>query len=88
MKRGTPLMWDYGRDAKMQQPGLERDRSPNLAIRRERWKLLVNHDGSNVELYDFDRSDREETNVAGEQAGAAKRLTEEVIEWRRSLPRL
>jgi arylsulfatase A-like enzyme len=86
MTRRGDLMWDYGRTADMQRPGLPIDQSPNLAIRSGDWKLLMNDDGSNVELYDFSRSEKEDRNVAAEHAELTKRLSQKLIGWRKSLP--
>lgn len=85
-RRRTDLFWEYGRDATYLRPGLPRDASPNLAVRSGRWKLLMNADGSSVELYDLERSPREETNIAGERGDVAKRLTARLLAWRASLP--
>jgi arylsulfatase A-like enzyme len=86
VERRKDLMWDYGRTRDLQRPGLTVDQSPNLAIRRGRWKLLVNDDGSNIELYDFNQSEKEDKNVASEQAAVARQLSDTLIHWRRSLP--
>ena len=86
VKRHTPLMWDYGRLKDMPRPGLTVDQSPNLAIRRGKWKLLINDDGTNLELYDFGKSDKEERNVASDHPSAARQLSQEIIAWRKSLP--
>lgn len=84
--RKRDLFWDYGRDATYLRPGLERDVSPSLAIRSGRWKLLMNADGSSVELYDLSRSPAEATNVAGQQPSVVQRLSERLLAWRKSLP--
>jgi arylsulfatase A-like enzyme len=86
MTRRGDLMWDYGRTKDMQRPGLEIDQSPNLAIRSGSWKLLINDDGSNLELYDFNRSEKEDRNVAAEHSDVAKRLSQKLLSWRKSLP--
>ena len=84
--RARPIMWEYGRDATYLQPARPLDRSPNLAIRDGNWKLLVNDDGSRLELYDLSNSDREYENVAGKHADVAKRLSTSLLAWRKSLP--
>ncbi len=84
--RSNPIMWEYGRDAEYLQPAKPRDRSPNLAIRDGNWKLLVNDDGSRLELYDLSRSNQEVKNVASEHAAIAKRLSVKLLAWRKSLP--
>ena len=96
-KRDRPIFWDYGRDESYLRPGLKSDRSPNLAIRDGRWKLLINDDGSRLELYDMEapgeqdnveQSNVEQNNVATRHGEVAKRLSEKLLSWRRSLPEL
>ena len=84
--RGKPLFWEYGRDASYLRPGRKRDQSPNLAIRDGRWKLLINDDGSRLELYDFEVSANETTNVADLYPQVARRLSHMLLRWRRSFP--
>lgn len=86
MERRKDLLWDYGRSPSMIRPGLPHDQSPNLAIRSGPWKLLVNGDGSNLELYDFRRSEKEEENVAAANPAVARQLSGKLLDWRRSLP--
>lgn len=85
--RTRPLLWEYGRDSNcFRYPVDPEERSPSLAIRDGHWKLLVQADGSGVELYDV-RSDAQETsNVADQQPEVVKRLSEQVLGWRKSLP--
>ena len=85
-KRRTDLFWDYGRDASYLRPGLPRDASPNLAMRAGKWKLLMNADGSSVELYDLEKGPKEDRNLAGEQPEVTKKLTARLLAWRKSLP--
>ncbi|MBM3792982.1 MAG: hypothetical protein FJW31_02730 [Acidobacteria bacterium] len=86
-QRRTDLFWDYGRQPQgFPHPGLADDKSPNLALRSGRWKLLMNADGSGVELYDFAASDRERDNVAGAKPRVAARMQKRLLEQRRGLP--
>jgi arylsulfatase A-like enzyme len=87
-QRARPLYWEYGRTAAYQKPGLKDDQSPNVAVRDGRWKLLINADGSQAELYDFNASQLERDNVAQAHPDVAKRLSESALRWRRSLPEL
>lgn len=84
--RGNALMWEYGRNNEsFKYPG-PKNRSPNLAIREGNWKLLVQDDGSGVELYDL-KEDRNETrNLAEEKKDLASRLAGKVTAWRKKLP--
>ena len=87
-RRTKPIFWEYGRDESYLRPGRENDRSPNLAIRDGRWKLLINAEGTRLELYDFDEDTSEQTNVAADHPETAKRLSQQLLIWRRSLPKL
>ncbi len=86
MLRRKPILWEFGRGPSYLQPGLESDRSPNLAIRDGRWKLLINADRSRPELYDFATSLAEQANVMHEHPEVAARLSRQLLAWRESLP--
>ncbi len=83
------IFWEYGRKSKyFNYPGPVYDRSPHLAVREGKWKLLVNADGSHVELYDMTADGNESHNVADANPELAKRLTDAALNWKRSLPRI
>ena len=85
--RKKALRWEYGRnETAFKFPPNPDDRSPNLAVRDGKWKLLVNADGARQELYDVIADPAETTNLAGQQPELAARLREEVVGWRKSLP--
>lgn len=86
--RRKPLLWEYGRNDKSFAYPKGGDRSPKLAVRDGQWKLLVNADGSRMELYDMQTDARETTNLATQHADIARRLAEPLLEWRKSLPKL
>ena len=93
--RAKPLFWEYGRKPQaagekgiraFPYPSEPDAKSPNVAIRDGNWKLLLNADGSGAELYDL-AADRNETrNLAAEKPDVAKRLAEQALAWRKSLP--
>lgn len=84
--RAQPLFWEYGRDPSYLRPGLESDRSPALAVRDGNWKLLMNTDGSGVELYDFKNGFDETHNLAEQEPGVASRLRASLFRWWQSIP--
>jgi len=45
------------------------------------FKLLVNFDGSGVELYNIEQEETETTNVAIQYPEITEELTKKVIEW-------
>jgi len=92
--RHKPLLWEYGR-----KPGAagkvkngfpypkEPDaKSPNIAIRDGEWKLLVNTDGTQNELYHLGKDPNETTNLAETEKDTAERLKKAALDWRRALP--
>ncbi len=81
MERTTPLYWENGTTRPPGSP-----RGPSLAIRKGDWKLLVNHDGSDMELYDIAKDPRETTNVTDQNTSVAEELKREIIAWSKTLP--
>ena len=86
MTRANPLLWEYGRNETSFKYPEAPDRSPNVAIRVGRWKLLINADGTGAELYDLDEDCNETRNLAPERTDIAKRFTDAALAWRKSLP--
>jgi arylsulfatase A-like enzyme len=81
-------MWEYGRnDKSFSYPGEPKNRSPQLAVRAGRWKLIVNADGAQRELYDLETDPQETTNLATSQHEVANQLSDQVLKWRNSLPK-
>jgi len=86
--RRRTLCWEYGRNEVYLKPGQKNDRSPNIAVRDGKWKLLVNADGSNVELYDVVSDARETRNLAEQEKDVVVKLVKVALDWRKSLPKL
>lgn len=85
--RRKPLFWEYGRnDTSFAYPGPHGDRSPNVAVRDGKWKLLVNADGTGAELYDLAADPNEAADAAAANPDVVRRLTATALSWRRSLP--
>ncbi len=88
LARTKPLFWEYGRNAKsFKYPG-GRDRSPNVAVREGKWKLLANADGTRAELFDLEKDVNETQNLAEQEKEVTARLLKLALDWRRSLPKL
>ena len=85
LDRKAPILWEYGRNEAFGYPK-GRDRSPNVAVRDGNWKLLVNADGSQVQLYDLKSDRNEKDNLADKNSDIASRLSEAALAWRKSLP--
>lgn len=59
---------------------------PLYSIRSGSWKLLMDRDGSGVELYDLARDPGERSNVAAREAAVTKRLSARLAAWIATLP--
>jgi arylsulfatase A-like enzyme len=83
--RKKTIFWEYGRnDTSFKYPLDKYDRSPSLAIREGKWKLLMQHDGSGVELYDMTKDDKEKNNIAANESSVREQLTQKLQTWWKS----
>lgn len=80
--RQTPLMWEN----RFPVYGHVIHKSPMLAIREGRWKLLMNPDRSRVELFDIPSDPTELDNVAEHHPDIVERLAAQVLAWQKTLP--
>jgi arylsulfatase A-like enzyme len=87
MDQVPPVMWEYASNPGGSiLPGNEKNISPNLAIRDGDWKLLINVDSTNAQLYNLKNDPFEQTNLAEQQTDITSRLSKQVIAWRRAMP--
>lgn len=82
-QRTKPLMWEWRFAIK----GHPINKSPMLAIRHGKWKLLMNPDRSRVELYDIPSDPMELNNLAAQYPSVAKKLSEQILKWQATLPK-
>lgn len=80
-KRTKDMMWDFGRNRFFNRPPQPHHRSSHLAIRRGDMKLLVNSDGSGMELYDVKKDPNETTDIASKHPRLCSELSKKVINW-------
>ena len=81
MKREKPLYWEFGSFVERKKAR----HSPGVAIREGDWKLLIDADGSDAELFNLKSDPGEKTNLAGKYSAEAKRLSEKALAWRKTL---
>lgn len=85
--RTKPLFFEYGRNPNsFSFPPNPADKSPNVATLQGNWKLLVNANGSDAQLYDISKDPEETTNLVDSEYEVAKRLTAAALKWRKDLP--
>ena len=81
-KRATPLCWEYGKNFKPPAPPpFGNIYSPHLAIRDGDWKLIMNDDGKDAQLYDMAGDPMEKSNVAAQNPKVVERLQGMLMEW-------
>jgi arylsulfatase A-like enzyme len=86
--RGKDMFWEYGRNTIAFDFPKLRDRSPNLAVRSGEWKLLMNSDGTDVQLYNVVTDKNETTNQAANEPKRVAELKDKLLAWWQGMPRL
>ena len=87
--REQPIFWEYGRNHEsFVYPPDAGDVSPNLAMRRGSWKLLLKDDGTDPQLYDMKKDAPETQNVAAQNPKITQEMSRQLLAWRKSLPAL
>ena len=82
-RRKTPLFWEFGRHfvGKEMPANAYQTRSPNICMRDGDWKVIVNYDGTHLELYNLKNDVNETENVASEYPKIAEKMSRKAIEW-------
>jgi N-acetylgalactosamine-6-sulfatase len=83
-QRNNPLMWEF----RYSPWGRLLQNSPVLAMRDGDWKLMMNPDGSRIELYNLKKNLCEVDNLASENKKIVKRMRKQLLEWHNSLPNI
>jgi len=83
--RRQPICWRRPPDRPGDGHGIRGD-NPDLAIRDGRWKLLVNFDGSGLQLYDLEADPVESRDLAAVQPDVVARLQAALTAWNQGLP--
>ncbi|MBE9462755.1 sulfatase-like hydrolase/transferase [Dyadobacter subterraneus] len=86
--RQKDIFWEYGRNNIAYAYPKGEDKSPNLAVRSGNWKLLMNSDGSDVQLYNIVKDKNETSNFEAAQPKLTSELKDKLITWWKSLPKL
>nr|WP_294870922.1 sulfatase-like hydrolase/transferase [uncultured Pedobacter sp.] len=86
--RNMDMYWEYGRNDIAFKFPKGRDKSPNLAIRSGRWKLLMNSDGSDEQLYNIQKDQNESKDLAADNPKIVQGLKTKLEKWWSSLPKL
>ena len=85
-QRKKEIYWEYGRSETGFAYPAGKDRSPSLAIREGAWKLLMNRDGSAMELYNIVQDKNETQNLVPSNLQLAERLKNKLLRWWARLP--
>jgi N-acetylgalactosamine-6-sulfatase len=81
--RAKPLFWEF---ACHPMYGHVINKSPVLAARRDRYKLLMNPERDRVELYDVSKARTELRDVASEHPEVVEELSTKLMAWKRGCP--
>ena len=80
--RHRPLFWNRPPD----RAGNATEAWPDLSMRDGEWKLLLMEDGSGAQLYNMVKDPGETRNLAGAEPARVRRMSQQLLEWRKSLP--
>jgi len=77
-----PLFWIRPPD----RPGLSGKNDPDLAIRKADYKLMMDVDGTNIQLYNLVNDEGESVNLAKEFPDKVEELKNELVNWYNNYP--
>jgi arylsulfatase A-like enzyme len=80
--RKKPLYWIRPPD----RPGYNGDNDPDLAIRKGPYKLLMDTNGTNLQLYDIVKDETESNNLTNTLPKMTAELKTELLNWYHSYP--
>ena len=86
--RNMDMYWEYGRNNIAFAYPRGQDKSPNLAILSGQWKLLMNHDGSNTQLYNINKDPNESRDLTNDYPKIVSGLKDKLSKWWDALPKL
>jgi arylsulfatase A-like enzyme len=81
--RTQPLYWEWLFNVQGSSDGYL---PPTLAIREGDWKLFVNHNGTEAQLYNIAADPAETEDLSSQYPTEVKALTEKTLAWVKSLP--
>jgi arylsulfatase A-like enzyme len=81
VKRTGPICWQYGKPYSNLLPGNPDFVSPSMAIRDGNWKLLVNPNGFDPQLYDLAADPGERKNLLAGRLDKANELWPKLRQW-------
>lgn len=82
ISRDRPLMWLRPPD----RPGFDGENAPDLAIRKGEYKLLMDVNQTNIQLYDLSEDEGEKHNIAKELPTKVEALKAELMAWYNDYP--
>jgi uncharacterized sulfatase len=80
--RSKPLMWMRPPD----RPGYFPNNDPDLSIRKGDYKLLMDFDGSNIQLYDLNKDKGESKNLKNNKPTVTAELKKDLMAWFKNYP--
>lgn len=80
-RRAKPVFWQYGDPHAILKGGKPEHQSPTFAMRDGRWKVLINPDGSEAQLFDLNADEGETTNLLSKQPERAAVMASQISAW-------